>query len=64
MTGYFMLLFYPSPLHRSRGRYSLPMDAHKSGLAGKSILGKEGKTVSSVKVKELQKYLVRFPCRH
>lgn len=53
MTRYFMLLFYPSPLHRSRGSSSLPADGHKSGLAGKSIPDTEGKTVNSAKVKEL-----------
>lgn len=54
MTGYFMLLFYPSPLHSSRGSCSLPADAHKSALAGRSIPAKEEKTVSSAKVKELK----------
>lgn len=36
MVEYFMLLFYPSLLHSSRGSY-IPVDAHKSALAGKSI---------------------------
>lgn len=55
MTGYFILLFYPSPLYGSKGRYSLLVDAQKSSLAGKSIVSKEEK--SSAKVKELEKPL-------
>lgn len=50
MTGYFALLFYPSPLYRTKGRYSLHVDAQKSSLAGKSIVSKEEKI--SAKVKE------------
>lgn len=52
MTGYFILLFYPSPLYRSKGRYSLPVDAQKSSLAEKSIVSKEEK--SSAKSKNLK----------
>lgn len=52
MTGYFILLFYPSPLYGSKGRYSLPADAEKSSLAGKSIVSKEEN--SSAKSKNLK----------
>lgn len=48
-----MLLFYPSPLHRSGEAPVSLSDGHKSGLAGKSIPTTEGKTVNSAKVKEL-----------
>lgn len=54
MTGYVILLFHPSPLCGSKGRYSLLVDAQKSSLARMSIASKEEK--SSAEVKELEKY--------
>lgn len=49
MVEYFMLLFYLSLLHSSRGSY-IPVDAHKSALAGKVYK----KIISSAKVRELK----------